>query len=130
MTNFKKFSSFLSKYRIGQNYRKYRSNRITDCMSIKKKQSCRLFHIDLHLDKSFQSVNIDGMIYSLGEFESLIATKSSCLKIHNSKDDHDLFISNANTHEGLNKNLFFSINFSFSLFRIQRSFKLHSTTYQ
>jgi len=67
---------------------------------------------------------------SLGEFESLIATKSSCLKIHNSKDDHDLFISNANTHEGLNKNLFFSINFSFSLFRIQRSFELHSTTYQ
>jgi hypothetical protein len=68
-------------------------------LSIKNKKSCRLFHIDLYLDKSFQSVNIDGMICFLGEFERLIATKSSCLKTHNSKDDHDLFIKDANTHE-------------------------------
>ncbi len=89
-------------------------------MSIKNKKSCRLFHIDLYLDKSFQSVNIDGMICFLGEFERLIATKSSCLKTHNSKDDHDLFIKDANTHEGLNKNLFFSsIDFSFFFFYLE-----------
>ncbi len=39
--------------------------------------------------------------------------KLSRSRTYNSKDDYDLFISNANTHDGLNKNLFFSsINFS------------------
>jgi hypothetical protein len=58
-------------------------------------------------DKNFESVKIDGMNCSLGELKRLIAAKSSRSGTHNSKDDYDLFISNANTHEGLKKKIFF-----------------------
>jgi hypothetical protein len=69
-------------------------------------------------DKNFESVKIDGMNCSLGELKRLIAAKSSRSGTHNSKDDYDLFISNANTHEGLNKNLFFILFQSIFLFVI------------
>jgi hypothetical protein len=54
-------------------------------------------------DKNFESVKIDGMSCSLGELKRLIAAKSSRTGTYHSKDDYDLIISNANTHEGLLK---------------------------
>ena len=53
-------------------------------------------------DKNFESVKIDGMNCSLGELETF-----NCMQNHHvqdqyhPKDDYDLIISNANTHEGL-----------------------------
>lgn len=52
-------------------------------------------------DKNFESVKIDGMNCSLGELKRLIAAKSSRSGTYHPKDDYDLLISNANTHEGL-----------------------------
>jgi len=51
-------------------------------------------------DKNFESVKIDGMNCSLGELKRLIAAKSSRSGAYHPKDDYDLIISNANTHEG------------------------------
>ncbi|CAF2636429.1 unnamed protein product [Rotaria sp. Silwood2] len=50
-------------------------------------------------DKNFESVKIDGMNCSLGELRRLIAAKSSRSGTFYPKDDYDLIISNANTHE-------------------------------
>ncbi|CAF0836459.1 unnamed protein product [Rotaria sp. Silwood1] len=50
-------------------------------------------------DKNFESVKIDGMNCSLGELKRLIAAKSSRSGTYYPKDDYDLIISNANTHE-------------------------------
>ncbi|CAF0865668.1 unnamed protein product [Adineta ricciae] len=50
-------------------------------------------------DKNFESVKIDGMSCSLGELKRLIAAKSSRSGTYHPKDDYDLIISNANTHE-------------------------------
>ncbi|UJR16456.1 hypothetical protein I4U23_003358 [Adineta vaga] len=50
-------------------------------------------------DKNFESVKIDGMNCSLGELKRLIAAKSSRSGAYHPKDDYDLIISNANTHE-------------------------------
>ncbi|CAF3558256.1 unnamed protein product [Rotaria socialis] len=50
-------------------------------------------------DKNFESVNIDGMNCSLGELKRLIAAKLSRSGSYYPKDDYDLIISNANTHE-------------------------------
>ncbi|CAF0839694.1 unnamed protein product [Rotaria sordida] len=50
-------------------------------------------------DKNFESVKIDGMNCSLGELKRLIAAKSSRSGSYYPKDDYDLIISNANTHE-------------------------------
>ncbi|CAF0940507.1 unnamed protein product [Adineta steineri] len=50
-------------------------------------------------DKNFESVKIDGMNCSLGELKRLIAAKSSRSASYHPKDDYDLIISNANTHE-------------------------------
>jgi hypothetical protein len=63
-------------------------------------------------DKNFESVKIDGMNCSLGELKRLIAAKSSRAKPNQSKDDYDLIISNANTHEGL----FFFYSIKYLLF--------------
>jgi len=60
-------------------------------------------------DKNFESVKIDGMNCSLGELKRLIAAKSSRSGTYHPKDDYDLFISNASTHEGLLKKIFFFI---------------------
>ena len=51
-------------------------------------------------NKDFESVKIDGMSCSLGELKRLISAKSSRTGSHNSRDDYDLIISNANTNEG------------------------------
>ena len=67
-------------------------------------------------DKNFESVKIDGMSCSLGELKRLIAAKSSRSGTHNSKDDYDLFISNANTHEGKGKKCFFFVLRNFLFF--------------
>lgn len=58
-------------------------------------------------DKNFESVKIDGMNCSLGELKRLIAAKSSRSGTYHPKDDYDLIISNANTHEGLFKKFSF-----------------------
>ena len=51
-------------------------------------------------DKNFESVKIDGMSCSLGELKRLIAAKSTRPGPQQSRNDYDLIISNANTHEG------------------------------
>lgn len=80
-------------------------------------------------DKNFESVKIDGMSCSLGELKRLIAAKSSRSGAYYPKDDYDLIISNANTHEGL-FGMFVSFinlkNFNL-LFRIQRQFGLDTS---
>ncbi len=85
----------------------------------KKKQIMSIIRYRFKADKNFESVKIDGMNCSLGELKRLIAAKSSRSGTYHPKDDYDLFISNANTHEGLLKNLFYLFLFIF-IFRIQR----------
>jgi len=56
------------------------------------------------------------MSCSLGELKRLISAKSSRTGSHNSRDDYDLIISNANTNEGSSNSFFLlSKNFIFSL---------------
>ncbi len=82
----------------------------------------------LETNENFESIKINGINCFLDEFKCFIATKLSWSETHYSKDDYHLFISNTNTHEGLNKNLFFVDQsfFLFCLFRIQRSFGFNS----
>jgi hypothetical protein len=52
-------------------------------------------------DRDFESVQFEGMSCSLGELKRLIVERSSRSGTHHPKDDYDLIISNATTHEGL-----------------------------
>ncbi len=51
-------------------------------------------------DRDFESVQFEGMSCSLGELKRLIVEKSSRSGTHHPRDDYDLIISNATTHEG------------------------------
>ncbi|CAF4633613.1 unnamed protein product [Rotaria sp. Silwood1] len=50
-------------------------------------------------DRDFESVQFEGMSCSLGELKRLIVEKSSRSGTHHPRDDYDLIISNATTHE-------------------------------
>jgi hypothetical protein len=52
-------------------------------------------------DRDFESVQFEGMSCSLGELKRLIVDRSSRSGTHHPRDDYDLTISNATTHEGL-----------------------------
>lgn len=52
-------------------------------------------------DRDFESVQFEGTGCSLGELKRLIAEKSSRSGTNHSRDDYDLIVSNATTHEGL-----------------------------
>ncbi len=60
-------------------------------------------------DRDFESVQFEGMSCSLGELKRLIVERSSRSGTHHPRDDYDLIISNATTHEG--KWFFFFKNF-------------------
>ena len=64
-------------------------------------------------DRDFESVQFEGMSCSLGELKRLIVEKSSRSGSHQPRDDYDLIISNATTHEGR-----FLFNYLFMLLRI------------
>jgi hypothetical protein len=51
-------------------------------------------------DRDFESVQFEGMSCSLGELKRLIVERSSRSGTHHPRDDYDLIISNATTHEG------------------------------
>ncbi|CAF1020088.1 unnamed protein product [Rotaria sordida] len=50
-------------------------------------------------DRDFESVQFEGMSCSLGELKRLIVERSSRSGTHHPRDDYDLIISNATTHE-------------------------------
>lgn len=51
-------------------------------------------------DRDYESVQFEGMSCPLGELKRLIIEKSIRSGTHHSRDDYDLIISNATTHEG------------------------------
>ena len=66
-------------------------------------------------DRDFESVQFEGTSCSLGELKRLIVEKSIRSGTHHSRDDYDLIISNATTHEGLSLQFLFFEFFSFAL---------------
>ena len=70
-------------------------------------------------DRDFESVQFEGTSCSLGELKRLIVEKSIRSGTNHSRDDYDLIISNATTHEGLSLQFFF-LSQLFFRFRIQR----------